>query len=488
MTKATTTQVQTRPISSYIHIAMTLLLMFGFGLLPAPEPMTALGMKVIGIFLGLLYGWTTCGLIWPSLLGMMALALTGAMSIAEILMGGFGNETTLLILFLLIFAAAVEEAGVSRSIAMWFVTRPAFFGKPWLFTFFFLLAAFILSAATSTMAAIVIFWGILYMIAKTLGYKSGDAYPALMILGIVYSCTLGLCVLPFKSVPLGLLGIYQQMSGEAIAFASYIAFTLPVCLLSLIVFTLLGKFVFRPDVALLKNLSAETFGEEAKIHVDRRQKAVLGFLVGLIVILLIPSLLPKTLWLAKILNTIGATGTVITIAAIMTIVRVDGQSLLPFGKMAAKGIQWEVVILTAMVMPLAGVLTADATGIKPFLLKILAPVFGGHGVVVFSLIVILLSIIVTNLCNNGVTGVMFITITYGFAAQMAMSTATVAMLIIFCVHLALLTPAASPMAAMLHGNKEWIATGTIYKYGIIAVLVTGVLLMVVGLPLAGLLF
>jgi len=71
---------------------------------------------------------------------------------------------------------------------------------------------------------------------------------------------------------------------------------------------------------------------------------------------------------------------------------------------------------------------------------------------------------------------------------MAMSTATVAMLIIFCVHLALLTPAASPMAAMLHGNKEWIATATIYKYGIIAVLVTGVLLMVVGLPLAGLLF
>ncbi len=126
MTKATTTQVQTRPISSYIHIAMTLLLMFGFGLLPAPEPMTALGMKVIGIFLGLLYGWTTCGLIWPSLLGMMALALTGAMSIAEILMGGFGNETTLLILFLLIFAAAVEEAGVSRSIAMWFVTRRPF--------------------------------------------------------------------------------------------------------------------------------------------------------------------------------------------------------------------------------------------------------------------------------------------------------------------------------------------------------------------------
>ena len=477
-----------KTISYYLHMIITLLLMFGFGLFPAPEPMTALGMKVIGIFLGLLYGWTTCGLIWPSLLGMIALALSGALSIKEVLIGGFGNETTLLILFLLIFAAAIEEAGVSRSIAMWFVTRPVFFGKPWLFTYFFLFAAFILSAATSTMAAIVICWSILYMVAKTLGYKPGDAYPALMVLGIVYACTLGLCLLPFKSVPLGLLGIYQQLSGEAIPFIKYVCFTAPTCLLSLLVFTLLGKFIFRPDTTPLKNLCASTYGDEAKIQIDHRQKVVIGFLVGMIVLLLIPSLLPKSWQLAQILNGIGPTGMVITIVAVMTMLRVNGEPLLAFGKMAARGIQWDVVILTAMVMPLVGVLTTDATGIKPFLLKLLSPVFGGHSTVVFCTIVALLAIVVTNLCNNGVTGVIFITITYSFAVQMGMATATVALLIIFCVHLALLTPAASPMAAMLHGNKEWISTAAIYKYGIIAVLITGVLLIAIGLPLANLLF
>lgn len=179
---------------------------------------------------------------------------------------------------------------------------------------------------------------------------------------------------------------------------------------------------------------------------------------------------------------------VITIVAVMTMLRVNGEPLLAFGKMAARGIQWDVVILTAMVMPLVGVLTTDATGIKPFLLKLLSPVFGGHSTVVFCTIVALLAIVVTNLCNNGVTGVIFITITYSFAVQMGMATATVALLIIFCVHLALLTPAASPMAAMLHGNKEWISTAAIYKYGIIAVLITGVLLIAIGLPLANLLF
>lgn len=485
---AATSKQSPKQLSYYIHMAITLLFLFGFGLLPALEPVTALGMKVIGIFFGLLYGWTTCGLIWPSLLGMVALALSGAMSAKEVLIGGFGNETTLLILFLLIFAAAVEEAGVSRSIALWFVTRPAFFGKPWLFTFFFLFAAFILSAATSTMAAIVICWSILYMVAKSLGYRPGDAYPAIMVLGIVYACTLGLCLLPFKSVPLGLLGIYQQLSGEAIPFIKYVCFTAPTCILSLLLFTLLGKFVFRPDVTPLKNLSAATFDSAGQIEIDKRQKVVIGFLLGMILLLLIPSVLPKTWALAQILNGLGATGTIIAIVAVMVMVRVDGEPLLAFGKMAARGIQWDVVILTAMVMPLVGVLTADITGIKPFLLKWLAPVFGGHGFVVFCVMVALLSIIITNLCNNGVTGVIFITITYGFAAQMGISTAAVALLIIFCVHLALLTPAASPMAAMLHGNKEWIKAAQVYRYGTVAVLLTGVLLIVVGLPLAGLLF
>lgn len=474
--------------SYYIHMGIVLLLMFGFGCLPPLEPVTPLGMKIIGLFLGLLYGWTTAGLIWPSLMGMLALALSGGMSFKEVLMGGFGNETTMLILFLLVFAAIVEEAGVSKAIAMWFVTRPVFFGKPWLFSFIFLFTAFILSAAVSTMAAIVICWGILYMVAKALGYKPGDAYPALMVLGIVYSCTLGLCLLPFKSVPLGLLGIYQQLSGEAIPFIKYIAFTAPVCLLSLVIFTLLGKFVFRPNVEPLKNLNASTYGDEANITLDKRQKIVIGFLVALILLLLMPSVLPKGLLLAQFLNTIGSTGIVIMVVAIMIMVRFDGQPLLSFGKMAARGIQWDVVILTAVVMPLAGILTADATGIKPFLLNVLAPVFGGRSPLVFCAVVILLAIVVTNLCNNGVTGILFITITYGFVAQMDLASAAVAILIIFCVHLAILTPAASPMAALLHGNKDWISTGDIYKYGTISVLVTGVLLLAVGIPLAGVLF
>ena len=41
----------------YLHAVVCLLIMFGFGQLPPVEPLTPLGMNLIGIFLGVLYGW-----------------------------------------------------------------------------------------------------------------------------------------------------------------------------------------------------------------------------------------------------------------------------------------------------------------------------------------------------------------------------------------------------------------------------------------------
>ena len=212
------------------------------------------------------------------------------------------------------------------------------------------------------------------------------------------------------------------------------------------------------------------------------------FLIALIVLLLFPSLLPNEWLIARFLNGIGATGVVFLLIGVMCCIRFEGKPLLNFRDMAREGIQWDVVILTATVVPLISLITADSTGIKPFLSQMLQPIFAGKPDILFIALVILFSIVLTNLCNNAVTGVLFVAITYGFAADAGMNTTVLAMLIVFCVHLAVLTPAGSPMAAILHGNREWISAGEIYKYGIIAVLATGIVLLVIGLPLASLLF
>lgn len=52
---------------TFVHFVVMLLIIFGFGALSPFGAITPLGMKMMGVFLGLLYGWITSGMLWPSL-------------------------------------------------------------------------------------------------------------------------------------------------------------------------------------------------------------------------------------------------------------------------------------------------------------------------------------------------------------------------------------------------------------------------------------
>lgn len=55
----------------YIHIAIMFVLMFGMGFLPTFGQITPMGMKVLGVFIGLVYGWCFIDLTWTSILGFL---------------------------------------------------------------------------------------------------------------------------------------------------------------------------------------------------------------------------------------------------------------------------------------------------------------------------------------------------------------------------------------------------------------------------------
>lgn len=101
----------------YIHIVIMLTLIIGFHFIPPIGTITPIGMKLIGIFLAILYGWTTCGMLWPSMLGIVALPFSNAVTIKEFLMQSFGNETIVFILFIFIFTGVIDEVGLIDYIA-----------------------------------------------------------------------------------------------------------------------------------------------------------------------------------------------------------------------------------------------------------------------------------------------------------------------------------------------------------------------------------
>lgn len=82
------------------NCAVSLTMMIGFKYIPASEPLTPLGMEVIGIFIGMLYGWLIVGdLFWPSVAGMVLLGLSDYTTVAKAFQSGFGNNTVLLLFF-----------------------------------------------------------------------------------------------------------------------------------------------------------------------------------------------------------------------------------------------------------------------------------------------------------------------------------------------------------------------------------------------------
>ena len=73
---------------SLLHYTITLAIMLMVGMIPPAEPITVLGMKVVGVFAGMVYGWSTLGLIFPSLLGLCIFAVSGSIPINQLFMEG----------------------------------------------------------------------------------------------------------------------------------------------------------------------------------------------------------------------------------------------------------------------------------------------------------------------------------------------------------------------------------------------------------------
>lgn len=472
----------------YINSIISLIIIFGFGQLPAVAPLTPLGMNLIGIFLGLLYAWIFVDIVWPSLVGLLALMLIGGMKPVPLLNASFGDQMVVMMFFIFIFCAAIDQYGLSRFISMWFITRKFVQGKPWAFTFIFLVSIFVLGALTSASPAALIGWAILYAICDIVGYKKGDGYPTMMIFAIVFAAQVGMSMIPFKQVPLTVLGAFQNMTGMSIDYAKYMAIAITSCVVCAILLLLICKFVFKPDVAKLASLDARQLDKDGTaLILTGVQKLVLFFLALLIIFLLLPSFLPDGFFLKTFLNGIGNCGVVILIVAIMCFIKVDGHPLLQMKKAINSGVSWGIIFMLAAVQPLSSAMTADESGIVDWMMGILNPIFGGKSPVFFMVVIGFVAAMVTNVMNNGALGVALMPIVWSYCTANGIDPQLSVIIVVMGVHLAFLTPAASSSASLLHGN-EWIQTKDIMKSATPVVLISWLAITLITVGLGSILF
>lgn len=257
----------------YINTLVVFLLIFGIGALPPFGQITQLGMQILGIFVGTLYGWCTVGLVWPSIIAIIGVGLTGYCTVTESFSTGFGNEIPITIVVVYTLAAFMEESGLSGWLANWFISRKIGEGRPWMFTFLIFLAAYVLSALISLYATIIILWAIFYKICDQIGEKHGSKYTGMVIAGIVIICSLTGMIFPFKPFSVIVLGLAQNGIGTTIEynFVTWTVYNFLISFAMMVLYMVVCRFVIRPDMTKVKEAGAQyAYLRDAKMNRDEK--------------------------------------------------------------------------------------------------------------------------------------------------------------------------------------------------------------------------
>ncbi|MGL4800017.1 MAG: SLC13 family permease [Cellulosilyticaceae bacterium] len=469
-----------------LHCLISFLIICTFWFIPPIEPITALGMKVAGILISLIYLWSTVDTVWPSLAGILLLGISGYAPMNSIITSAFGNPLAILIMYVIILTGAIAEEGLCEYIAQWFVTRKVINGRPWVFSFMLLAGVYILATLTLSTATIFIFWPILYSLFHLLGFKKGDKYATLMIIAVVMTATLSFASTPFKSILPGLLASFSTITGQTIEYLPYMVVGTCISFASILAILALIKYVFKPDIKNLQHIHTDMFSKEPLPKLTKRQIVLVVALAIFMLWMLIPSLLP----VGALKSFLNSTQNAVPILCVVlgAIIKIDGTPVINIQKVIGKYMSWSVFLIVASSSTIITALTSDATGITAFLEQVLMPVFEGKSVLTFTILSMLICIVLTNVCNNMVVGMLFIPIIHLFTTQVGMSPIGIGMIVLFVICLAVVTPAGSAIAAILHGNQEWLTPKEIYKYIILMSIVVLIMAFVVGLPLTYIVF
>lgn len=490
------TKTEKRSWSYWLHLAIGLGFMFIFPQLSPIEPITEVGMTVLGVFIGMVYLWSTVDSIWPSLLGLLLVGfagyvpeLQGYAAVKALFQDAFGSETVIVIILGMILFAGVEYVGCTKYMARFFLSIKLLEGRPYVFLFIFFLCAYVISGLTNPMAAMLILWPIAIEICGNFDYKKGDKIFYIMICGTYLASTLGQPMLPFKGAQYIIVSAFESMSQLSVNYGSFIVFNIIMTLILLALFLLFIGVVIRPDVEGFRKITIAELTKEQLPKMNAQQIAFFLVVVVYILSLLLPNFLPNTIGFVQFLSNLGILGVSVICIVVMMLLPFQGKPMMDFKAIAQKSFSWDIFFLVAAAMYVCNAMTAESTGIKPFLIQLLQPLLGGKPEIVFIFLLLAFAIITTNFANNAGMAVVLLPVVMVFADQYPGVDVTVlSMSITMMVFVALLTPAASPYCGMLHARKDLVEYKEIIQLFLPMVVIALLVYTFIGYPIAKILF
>lgn len=448
----------------YVCIYLAIVALFFF-VIPPIAPITEAGMRLLGVFLAAIFGWSIAqNDVWPSMLTFITLPFTGLVDLTGVLGLTWGTDMFLLIIFMMILVGYLQSSGTTVYIASFLMSRKFLIGHPWRLIFMIFLIAWLLSAFCGNFPGMFITWGFIYSICHALGYKPYEKFPNLLIFGVGVMGALSLSALPWANNSLVILGSYAASSGTEINYLHYLAYSIPYGLFSILGYLALCKFVFRMDVTKLKDFQPDFIAKEDLILTPQRKIALIAT-VTIILLLVVPGLLPAGT-LKSFLNTFGLSLKILVVFVVLSLIKIDNQPIFNFHQLASNNIPWNMIMMCTGILSFVGLLGNPATGISAFLAQSLMPLFQNTSVVFFFFITVLVTLVLTNFMINMVVAVIMIAAVVPISATLGIPALQIVYLITIVCTIAFMLPAASAASCVLFANTGWIKAKDIYLYSV----------------------
>ncbi len=479
-------------LKSWIIPSIGVLLLLFFLFFPPIAPLTEMGMKVVGIFLFTIIWWVTVGVGYPSIISVLLLALTGVMKPNDAFAASWGNWVPLFVIGSFGLSECLRLTGFSRRFALWFVTRRFVAGRPWMLVTMFLTANILLGSVMPLTPVCVIFMAIAEPMLLALGYKKGDQFAAMLMMGIAWISTVSAGM-----TPIGQTGNMMMMEWVKtdlnfnISFLQWMGFGIPTGLLMLGAMLLIFRFFVKVDVSRIKDMATDYVNSEMEKMgpMKTEEKLALAIFLGVVAIWIAPSFLGGIWPAAKTyIDSMGFAVPPLLGACLMCLVTVKGKPLMSWREWMWQGVEWGTISLLAAIFSISAVIAKPETGIPDMLNQLFQPLTAGASVTTLVIVAIVWVVLQTNLMSNIVTETIVYRIMVPIlVAAGAGNPAALGAVISATSNCAFALPSATPPTAIVAGSG-WVPVGFMAKYGALLMLPTMVIFILVGYPIAAALF
>ncbi|MDR3331606.1 MAG: SLC13 family permease, partial [Synergistaceae bacterium] len=457
-----------------VRIAIGLAFIIFGGFIPAPEPLTPVGMRVVGTFIGTVFMLATIDVVWPSLLAIAALSFTPLFTTRSALAESFGNWVTVFVLLSFMMTHALNESGFTTRLTVWFMTKKFVNRSPWIFTISLWLLVMLVSLLLDPVPVVAFFLPVAYGIFKELGYEKGDGYPVMVIIGLAFSANIAFGMTPI-SHPIGiiLMGMIESVTGSSISILSYMLFGIPTGFLIFVAMIAVLRLLFKPDMEKFKDFDINKV-LEARHPMDSREKLTVAIFFAVVLFWLLPGLLTIFAPSAEATKALNGAGPVIPVifgVVLLCVVKTGGKPIFNFRE-ASKSITWSVIYLIAGSMILAAALNMEDVGLNKFVTQKLMPLTESLPTIMVVFLIVAMTSVLTNFSASVPSSILIGGITLPLAhATASLSAPAMGVIVAFSACLAFCVPSAFASIAIIYG-VEWSDPKQILKYGLITMLIT----------------